>query len=207
MAGNGITVYVDDKGLSEKLRSLGGAGGRKAMARSVRKSIPTAEKAVKQAIVSRYELNQKHIVKPYIVRRPTDFSPVAVVHFNQKYENLRSWSGGRVTVTPQNPGNEMRVRPKFVKAHAKRGQSNKALSMKPKPFVARMKNGFVGLFQRSGRWKTGENGHKHEIIVGRAGPAATEAMNDPELQAKVRETVNSQMVKYMQHELDYILKQ
>ena len=177
------------------------------MARAVRRSIPTAEKAVKQGISRHYELSQKHVTKPYIVQRPTDYQPVAVIHFNQKYENLRAWSGGRVTVTPQKPGNEMSARPKFVKAHAKRGESNKALSERPKPFVARMKNNFVGLFQRSGRWKTGEDGRKHEIIVGRAGPAATAAMQDKDLQAKVSETVNTQMVKYIQHELDYILKQ
>ena len=142
-----------------------------------------------------------------MVERPTDSNPVAVVHFNQKYENLRAWSGGRVTVTPQSPGSEMKVRPRFVKAHAKRGAANKPLDRNPKPFVAKMKNGFVGLFQRSGRWKRDDDGHKHEIIVGRAGPAATEAMNDPELQAKVGKIVTSQMGKYLQHELDYILKQ
>ena len=201
-----VSIEIEDNELINKLQSLEGQGGRKAMARAVRRSIGTANKAVRQGISSHYELSQKHIVKPYIVRRPTDFSPSAVIHFNQKYENLRAWSGGRVTVSPQNPGNEMSVRPKFVKAHAKKGESNKALSEKPKPFVARMKNGFVGLFQRSGRWKQDDDGHRHEIIVGRAGPAATAAMNDPELQAKVGKTVNAQMAKYMQHELDYILK-
>ena len=195
------SITLEDNGLTEKLEAIKGLEGRKAAARAVNKSIATAGKAVRQGITKSYELNQKHVAKPYTVQRATEGKPSAVIHFNQKYENLRAWSGGKVTVTPQRPGNEMTVRPRFVKAHAKRGQSNKALSMKPRPFVARMRNGFVGLFKRTSRKKNNK-----QVIRGIAGPAATEAMRDPELQKKVQETVNNQIAKYYQQELDYILK-
>lgn len=72
-------------------------------------------------------------------------------------------------------------------------------SRQPKPFVAQMKNGHVGLFRR-------KSNDRKATLKGVYGPAIPQLLKKQEIMDKVEEEATQVLLKRIDHEINRVLK-
>lgn len=188
------------RSLQNRLGSLGGKANL-IMSRAANRAASTARTVMKRQAAERYFISQKRVADATKIRNATTANPTAVITAKEYSPNLYKFkvSPGRIARPPKSAGVKSRKPPKFYSSQVEKSGGREALSMSPKPFVAQMKNGNIGVFQR----KTDSPRSK---LKGKYGPAIPQILKNEEVMGRVEEESTKMLLKRIEHEMDRVLK-
>ena len=188
---------ADMRNLQHKLGSLGGKANT-IMSRAANRAAAKTKTVMKQQASKRYFITQKKVASVTFIKRATTASPTASVMAKDTHDNLYKFKVNPTRIA--RPKGENRKPPKVYTSQVRRSGIRKALSTVPKPFVAQMKNGTIGLFQRKSTKK------KKRGIKAIFGPAIPQLLKKKEIMDKVEEEAGEVLLKRIEHEMDRVLK-
>lgn len=194
-----IDMMYDSKDMRNIQNRLGSLGGKAntVMSRAANRAAAKANTVMKKQAAENYFVTQKRVSSVVFVRKANTATPTAVITAKDTHDNLYKF---KVTPTriarPKGGGKKP---PKVYASQVKRTGGKKTLSGQPKPFVAQMKNGHVGVFQRK------SNDHK-ATLKGVYGPAIPQLLKKKEIMDKVEEEATQVLLKRIDHEINRVLK-
>lgn len=149
-------------------------------------------KVIKDETRKRYIVKAKDVNKSMKLKKGGSEKPSALIYISGEHLNLAKFKikqGTRKT--------KKRKRVGFYLAHVEKESDFAALSTRPRPFLAKMGNGFSGMFVR----KTDEPGSD---IRGVAGPSIPQIIGSEDIMKKVIDG-GEILQKRIEHEIDHII--
>ena len=186
---------ADMRNLQHRLGSLGGKANM-VMSRAANRAAARANTVMKQQVSKEYFVTQKRVASVTHVRRATTASPTASVLAKDTHDNLYQFKVTPARIARPKGGN--RKPPKVYYSQVRKSGGRKALSRGPKPFVAKMRNGHIGVFHRKS--------NNDRTLRGDYGPAIPQLLKKKEIMNKVEEEAGEVLLKRIDHELERVLK-
>lgn len=164
------------------------------MSRAANRTAATVAKTMRQEGAKRYRITSANIGKTIRTQRATYTFPYAAVKSTGEHVNL-----AKFRVTPNRPVNILQSgerSPGAYRASVRQGQSEVYLTGTKKPFIAVMKNGYVGMFRRKNL----------RTIEGVAGPSVPQMLKNTEIMHVIDTNASEMMQKRLEHEISRMLE-
>lgn len=185
------------------------------MARASNRAATTAATSLKKEAAARYRIIQKDVAKTIHRKNATKERPYATITSIGKHIGLEYFtvSPFRVLSFKGSKGKKRR-NPKIYKAAVYKNQGLKLLNGNPKPFVAVLNNGHIGVFVRKdvsrnnkGKYRRGKRKEKYRnFIKSVQGPAIPQILKNKDIVSATMEATNDTMNKRIKHEVGQILE-
>lgn len=186
-----IRMTVDGGDLSEIEKSLGNLRRRApyVMARAANRTATHVKKVTSEEVRKKYVIGVRATQGIMKVYRATGEKPTARVYIHGTHLNLKKFDVRKST---------RKGRIVYQRARVEQNNSPVPLSARPRPFLAKMANGYHGLFVR----KTDE---PRSEIRGVAGPSVPQMIGSREVMYHIHESAQEMLQKRIEHEIDYLL--
>lgn len=210
-----------DIGNIEKIQQRLGSFSNKTpsvLANAINRTITNINKTAAEQVTQNYNTTKKAVQKTLKHKRATKTNLVGTVTSKAPVIALAKFK-----VSPNRPVSYKsgRPSPKVYKAAVKKGAASKPLEGNPKAFVAIMKNGHKGVFERTGRFEGAKGSEKrtriynskshrctkhNEIIKELFGPSIPHMIKNEKSMAYIQEEANSTLQKRIDAEINNILR-
>lgn len=214
-----IEIEIDTNEIEKIQQRLGSLSNKtpSVLANAINRTIANINKTVAEQATQNYNttkkavkatLKHKRATKTNLVGTVTSKAPViALAKFKVSPNRPISYKSGSLS-------------PKVYKAAVKKGAASKPLNGNPKAFVAIMKNGHKGVFERTGRFEGAKGSEKrtriynskshrrtkhNEIIKELFGPSIPQMIKNQESMAYIQEEAKSTLQKRIDAEIKYLL--
>lgn len=195
-----IDMTYDSKDMRNIQNRLGSLGGRAntVMSQAANRAAAKANTVLKQQASKEFFVTQKRVASVTYIRRATTASPTASLMAKDTHDNLYKFKVTPAKIARPKGGGGKKP-PKVYYSQVRKSGGRKALSRAPKPFVAQMKNGHIGLFQR-------KSDKSKAALKGLYGPAIPQLLKKKEIMDKVEEEATQVLLKRIDHEINRVLK-
>lgn len=193
-----IDLTISAKGLNDIDRYLGRLGNQanKIMARAANSAMSNASKNMKKEVSARYHIASREVGKTIRTEKASVSKPSARIVSRGEHPNLAKFKVSPMRAVKTLKSGERS--PSVYKASVEKESSLLPLDGSPKPFIATMKNGFTGLFQR-------KDESSRATLKGIYGPSVPQMLKKEEILEKITQEANQMMQKRMAHEIERIL--
>ena len=191
------------------------------LARAINRTTTNIKKNMAQQAASRYRVKSTDVKETINISKATRSklggvviskgSPIALSKFMVNPDRPVIYSGGKPS-------------PRVYEASVKKAGRMKKLDGDPKAFIAIMKSGHKGVFERTGKWTTNDTraqtrtreyrkgrqkaySRHNEIIRQRYGPSVPQMIKNEESMAKIQEEARSTLQKRIDAEIAHILSE
>lgn len=186
-------IEIDAKEIEKAKELLAGMPGaaRKATESAIRRSMTGAKSDAAKEVNRRYHITQKEVRKTLHVQ--------VAVGAAQLISRGRATDLVKFKTNPKSPEGQLsyRRRGKYLYASVVNGQGGTIAHA----FVARMKNGHVGVFQRNGHGSDNRSNPLHGLY----GPSIPQALSHKDVVQLVEKGIESRLSKNINHEVNAFL--
>lgn len=221
-----IKMRIEVDGIGEMRERLGSLSHKapSAMAAAINRTTADIKKTMAREAAKRYNITSGEVKKTITISKATRSEPQGAAISRASPIALSKFKvspNRKVAYTSKG-----RPSPKVYKASVLKGPATKPLNTDPKAFIAVMKSGHKGVFQRTGRWKAAEgnaswakrtrqyhyikrggrnpNSKHNEIIEEKFGPAVPWMIGKS--MDLIQEEAKSTLQKRMEAEIEKILR-
>lgn len=165
------------------------------MMRAANRTVTNVTKNMKSEVSKKYRIKSSDVGKTIRTQRASIGQPYAKVISQDRHANL-----GKFKVSPNRPVKILKSKkrsPHAYRAAVEKTNQGTYLMGDTKPFVATMKNGFTGLFQRKST--------SNKTLKGVYGPAVPQMLKNTGVMQVINNEASEMMMKRVEVEIEHLM--